>query len=179
MPYVTKSKLPQGVGRPESRLISEYVAQKFPGQRHALSFPLGPEVAMSATQLTQRQRLRISRPWRPEVDALVWMDGVLLLIEAKVAEYMTGLGKLPLYKAIIPQTPELAEWRGWEVRMRLVVPRARAWVNVMADAIGAEIDTFEPPWMVDYYNYRDQYWTSDYRSKRQSILDARAQAGLE
>lgn len=52
MPYVTKSNLPPGVGRPESRLIAEYVANKFPDRRIALSFPLGPEVTIGDQRLT-------------------------------------------------------------------------------------------------------------------------------
>jgi hypothetical protein len=179
MAYVTKSRLPATIGRPESRLIGEYIATRFAGKRVALAQPLGPEVVILPQSLTQGQRLRVSRPWRPEVDALVWLDGVLLLIEAKVAEYVNGLAKLPLYRSLVPATPELEQWRDWEVRMRLVVPRARPWVNVMADAAGVEVDIFEPDWMRDYWEYRDQYWTGEYRARRQAILEARARAGLE
>lgn len=177
--YFRKSKLPDGVGAPETRMLSEYLLTKFPTYRAAIGFPVGPEIGPSQQLIGQGKRLAVSRPWRPEVDALVWFDGVLLLIEAKVMDYFSGLGKLPLYKALIPTTPELAEWRSWEVRMRLVVPRARPWLNSTAEAVGAEIDLFDPPWLRDYYDYRDQYWTAAYRTQRQQVLDARRAAGLE
>lgn len=179
MPYVTKSKLPAGVGRAESRLISEYLALKFPGMRVALSHPLGPEITTGSNGLSARQRLQVSRPWRPEVDAIVWFPTSILLIEAKITEYLRGLGKLPLYKALVPVTPELAAWRDLDVRIRLVVPRSRPWLQPMIDAVGAEVDLFEPEWMREVYDYRDQYWTAEYRRRRQEILDARARAGVE
>jgi len=160
-------------------MISEYVATKFPDKRVSLSPPVGPEIQGLPPSMAQTSRLQVSRPWRPEADAIVWLDGTLLLIEAKVAEYISGLAKLPLYKALIPLTPELATWHDWPIRMRLVVPRARPWIQAAADAVQVEIDLFEPPWLRDYYDYRDNYWTADYRAKRQAILDARAQAGVE
>ncbi len=179
MPYVTKPSLLGGAGRPESRLMSEYVATTFPDRRVALSPALGPEIETAPTRLTSSMRLKISRPWRPEADALVWLDGTLLLIECKVAEYISGLAKLPLYAALIPLTPELRDWWGWEIRMRLVVPRARPWVEAAAAAVGVTIDLFDPPWLREYYDYRDRYWTAEYRRRRQATLEARTQAGLE
>ena len=167
------------VSRPETRLISEYAAAKFPGLRLALGMPLGPAIDMGPARLTHGQALAASRPWRPEVDALVWRDGVLLLIEAKIANYVDGLAKLPLYRSLVPTTPELAEWAGWEVRMRLVVPRAKAWVEQMAEAAGVEIDLFEPAWITEYYDYRDRYWTREYRTRREEILQLRRELGVE
>ena len=177
--YVSSGKPPPNVRRPETRLLGEYVAEKFPGRRVALGLPLGPEIEHGELKLTASMRLRISKPWRPEVDALVWMDHWLLLIEAKVAEYVTGLAKLPLYKSLMRSTPELAQWSGWEVRMRLVVPRARAWVELMAVEAGVEIDVYEPAWMREYYEYRDRYWSQPYRARRQEILETRRKLGLE
>lgn len=167
------------VSRPETRLIAEYVATKFPGQRVAMGVPLGPAIDTGPARLTHGQALAASRPWRPEVDALVWRDGVLLLIEAKIANYVDGLAKLPLYKSLVVTTPELAEWVSWEVRMRLVVPRAKAWIELMAEAAGVEIDLFEPAWISDYYDYRDRYWTKEYRERREEILRLRRELGVE
>lgn len=173
------SGVPPRVKAPETRLIGEYVALKFPGQRVAMGVPLGPEIDTGPTRITASMRLKVSRPWRPEVDALVWRDGVLLLIEAKVSEYLVGLAKLPLYRALVPTTPELAEWRDWEVRLRLVVPRARPWVDVMAEAAGVEVDLFEPEWMREYWEYRDRYWTAEYRIRRELLRQRRAELGVE
>lgn len=177
--YVSSGKPPPGARNPETRLIGEYVATKFAGRRTATLVALGPAVDGLAETLPQTARLRHSRPWRPEVDAVVWMDGVLLLIEAKVADYVSGIAKLPLYKSLIPSTPELSPWWGWEIRMRLVVPRARAWHEAMAANAGVEIDIFEPPWMRDYWEYRDRYWTAEYRQRRQAVLETRRQLGVE
>ncbi len=173
------SGVPPNVKSPETRLIGEYVVAKFPGLRVAMGVPLGPEIPFGETQLTASMRLKVSRPWRPEVDALVWRDGVLLLIEAKVSEYLNGLAKLPLYRSLIPTTPELAEWADWEVRLRLVVPRAKPWVDAMALAAGVEVDLFEPEWMREYWEYRDHYFTRDYRVRRELIRQRRAELGVE
>ena len=177
--YVSSGKPPAGARNPETRLIGEYVATMFPGRRTATMVPLGPVLEELAPELGIVARLRHSRPWRPEVDAVVWRDGVLLLIEAKVADYVSGIAKLPLYRSLVPTTPELAEWASWEVRMRLVVPRFRAWHQAMAEAAGVEFDVFEPPWMREYWDYRDRYWTAEYRTRRQAVLALRRQLGVE
>ena len=177
--YVSLGKPPPRVARPETRLIGEYVAAMFPGRRVAMGVPLGPEIEGLPTRLTASGRLKVSRPWRPEADALVWLDDALLLIEAKVAEYVSGLAKLPLYRSLVPLTPELAEWASWEVRLRLVVPRAQNWVAAMAAAAGVEIVLYEPAWMVEYWAYRDRYWTAGYRREREGVLELRRQLGVE
>jgi hypothetical protein len=155
------------------------VAVKFPGLRVATGFPLGPAEIGGDIRMTHGQILAAARPWRPEVDALVWFNGALLLIEAKVAEYVTGLAKLPFYKSLVPSTPELAQWADWEVRMRLVVPRSKPWVDIMAEQAGVEVDLFEPDWMVEYWEYRDRYWSAEYRTAREDRNRRRAAAGLE
>ncbi len=128
--------------------------------------------------MNAERRRKMSRPWRPEVDALVWLEPVLLLIEAKVAKYVDGLAKLPMYRILIATTPELVEWKDWEVRMRLVVPRSQAWVEEIAKGMGIEIDPYEPEWLSDYYEYRDLYWTREYQERRLAILEARKRLGL-
>ncbi len=170
---------PPKISRPETRFIGEYVAAKFTGLPVALGYPLGPEVATVSRELPIASRLRHSRPWRPEVDAVVWRNGVLLLIEAKLSEYLFGLAKLPLYKALVATTPELEAWRSWEVRMRLVVPRAKAWVEQMAEAAGVEIDLYEPPWITEYWDWKENYWTRPYRQAREARNQLRRNLGLE
>ena len=64
--------VPQDARNPESRLIAEYVAVTFPGDRVMLRVPLGPAVMGSDVFPDWIRRLRASRGWRPEVDAVVF-----------------------------------------------------------------------------------------------------------
>ena len=169
---------PPDARNPESRMIAEYVAEKFPTYRVALRVPLGGPVAGTEGSGSMAQRLRTSRPWRPEVDAVVWFPSALLLIEAKMDEYLLGMGKLPPYKALVAKTPELAPWKDLELRMRLVVPREAPWVLDAAGDVGVEVDVYWRDWMEAYFAYRDTYWSAEARRARAARKQAVERLGL-
>lgn len=158
--------------------MSQYLVEKYPDQRHATRVPVGPELSPLSAGLGTTAGLRASRPWRPEVDAIVYLPGELLIIEAKVHEYLYGLAKLPLYKLLIPETPELQPFWSLPIRMLLLVPRAAPWVQHLVDAMGVEVELYEPDWMTAYWEYRNSYWTAPYRKQRDALKAARRAAGL-
>ena len=117
--------------------------------------------------------IRIYRPWRPEVDALVIMPGALLLIEAKIFKYMDGLAKLPVYKSLVPSTPELQTYRDLPVEMQLLIPVEIPWVKEAADNMDVKVYVWAPDWVKKIWNERDKYWQPRQvfeREKRKKIL---------
>jgi hypothetical protein len=150
----------------------------FPDAWVTLGMPLGPGIGPDVPRGSASDRLRASRPWRPEVDAVAVRGDVLYVVEAKVREYLAGMGKLPFYRALIPQTPELRAYWGLEVRMRLVVPQAAPWVMWAAEQAGVEVDVFFPVWIAEYHAWRDGYWTAEWARRRSEVIGARQLLGL-
>lgn len=170
--------VPALVKNPERRLLAEYVAVKFGAYRHMKDQPVGPALTWDDPNITGLKALRASRGWRPEVDAIVVMDGVLLLIEAKVRSPIDGLAKLPLYKALVGTTPELREWASWDVRMRLVLPYVIPWVELTAKEVNIEVDYYVPVWINAYLEHYNRYWSREYREEREAVMRQRALLGL-
>lgn len=114
----------------------------------------------------EHKALRIHRPWRAEVDALVIKPGAIELIEAKIQKFMDGLSKLPVYKALIPTTPELREYVNLPVQMTLLMPTRIPWVNAAAAQLDVHIHVEAPDFILKAWNERDKYWTKPYVERR-------------
>jgi len=152
----------------EPRWVSEYVVAKFPRAPVKFRCPLGP-IPRELTEIYGKEKaIRVYRPYRPEVDALVMARDRLVLIEAKIFKYMDGLSKLPVYKALIPDAPELRPWVGWRVDMQLLVPRRLDWVVAAGKRMGVEILDWAPDWVLKIWEERDKYWTREAVAKREA-----------
>jgi len=153
--------------------VAEYCQHAFPKFTVRYRCPLGPVPQELVQQHGLEKALRLYRPWRPEADALVVGDRELILIEGKVFKVLDGLAKLPVYRKLIPHTPELAAWRDWPVKMLLLVVRAvEPWVTA-AREMGVELVEWAPTWVQQVWARRDRYWTREaveLREKRKEIL---------
>lgn len=163
----------------EVRMVSEVLLKyyaKFPSRT---GVPLGKiDDKLMATQGYQKAIL-MSRPYRPEADAVVFLPRYLLLIEAKVWNVVNGLAKLPLYKSLIADTPELAEFKGQDILMEEWVGWTNDNLETMARSAGVTIKVYDPPWLDEVVAGMHNYWTADYQRERQRILETRQNLGLE
>jgi len=75
----------------EPRWVSEYVAKHYPNFPARYRVPLGPIPAEITKVYGEEKGIKIARPWRPEVDALVLAQKKIILIEAKIFKVMDGL----------------------------------------------------------------------------------------
>jgi hypothetical protein len=165
--------------RRETQLVAEYLAERVFPNWYVQGQPLGPALEGLTEAHGVEKALRISRPWRPEVDAVTVEDGRLVLIEGKIFKWRDGMGQLPLYKAAVPSTPELAEHRGKLVVLRLLMPWTSPMVELLAQATGVEVVVFAPAWVEEYTRSYHQYWTPEYRERRDQMLEMRRQLGVE
>ncbi|MBA7482664.1 hypothetical protein ES707_18158 [subsurface metagenome] len=131
-----------------------------------LRCPLGPIPDELKQLYGPAKAARVYRPSRPEVDALVILPGALLLIEAKVLKYMDGLAKLPVYKALVPKTPELMIYQDRPVIMHLLLPVMIPWVKAAAPEMDVEVYASAPEWVLRIWEDRDKQWTPEARIKR-------------
>jgi len=157
----------------EPRWVSEYIVKHYPKYPVKLRCPLGPIPENLKKIHGEEKAIRVYRPWRPEVDALVIMPGALLLIEAKIFKYMDGLSKLPVYASLVPATPELKEYKDMPVKMQLLVPVDIPWVRTACQKMGVDMVVWAPDWLKKIWEERDKYWSPEElikREKRKQVL---------
>jgi len=151
----------------EPRWVSWYVVKHYPRDIVKLRCPLGPIPDALKQAVGEAKGIKMYRPWRPEVDALVILPGAIDLVEAKIFKYMDGLSKLPRYKDLVPLTPELRAWRDLPVRMWLLIPAPIDWVQAAGTQAGVGVVAEAPDYIKEAWEERDKYWTKPYMEERE------------
>jgi len=149
--------------RAERRLAAEWMAEQYKGQRYYLNFPLGPAPLGLPTGA-------ITRPWRRKVDGLAIVNRVVHLVEFKIWKPFDGIDKLPRYKGLVPDTPELAEARRFPVKMILVTPRPNQALIEAAEREHIELRVVKGGWIDDLVRHIEWLWT---REGREYMLERR------
>ncbi len=163
----------------ETRMLSEYLLKTYPQFSFIMDVPLGKiEESLMAAQGYQ-QAINMARPFRPRVDAVVILPNYLVLIEAKVWNAVNGLAKLPLYKSLVPFTPELKQYQPRDVLMELVVGSTPSNVEIMARDQNVKLVVYNPPWLQEVVDGMNKYWTKEYQEQRQEKLALREYFGVE
>jgi len=163
----------------EPRWVSEYVAEvygKFPAR---FRVPLGSIPSGLEETYGVGKARAVFRPWRPEVDAVVILPRYLVLIEGKIFKLMDGLSKLPVYKGLVPLTPELQEFKEREILMELLVVKPLPWVEEAASANGVKVVTWAPDWVIKIWEERDKYWTREHTLRREERKKTLRSLGYE
>jgi len=160
-------------------MLSEYLQLTYPKYMQIRGVPLGVIDSKLMADVGFKKAVAYSRPYRPEADSLVILPGALVLIEAKVWNVINGLAKLPLYKSLVPVTPELKEYHKLPVVMELVVGWTNSNLEIMAGELNVKIKVYSPPWLNEVVQRMQNYWTADYRAARDQKLQQRQVLGLE
>ena len=164
----------------ERALLSEYIRLKLQGLQVRRNCPLGTVPESLIVEYGRTQALRVARKMRPEVDALVIAPDKLILIESKVLRWVDGLSHLVVYKALVPDTPELEAYAKLPVVMRMVIPFTQGNMQSVADRIGVEIEVFTTPAIDEYLNKElPKYSTQEYKRKRAEIMRQREILGVQ
>lgn len=163
----------------EVRMVAEYLLANYAKFPTRTGVPLGAVDEKLQATVGYQKAILMSRPYRPEVDAIVFLPHYLVLIEAKVWNVVNGLAKLPLYKSLVASTPELREFKDREVLMELVVGWTNTNLETMAEAAGVDVKVYSPDWLADVVDHMHNYWTTEYQQERQRILETRKALGLE
>ncbi len=163
----------------EDRMIAEYVASAYKDFPYMVHVPLGRLPPDVVKDVGYTQAIAFMRPYRLEVDAIVVLPRYLVLIETKVFKTIDGLAKLPLYKSLVPFTPELKQYEGREVIMELVVGWTNANLQIMCRDAGVRLVVFSPDWLKGVVDEYHNYWTKEYRDARNQKLELRAYYGLD
>jgi len=155
------------------------MAWAYPKNEVRMRVPLGPIPQETSAQYGLMKGLRVYRPWRPEVDAVARLPEKTVLVEAKIFKYMDGLSKLPVYKSLLPSTPELAHWPQ-TVEMVLLIPAKIEWVRAAAQNTGVKVvSDYAPEYIKQVWDERDRYWTKEAITKREERKQKLRELGIE
>jgi len=131
------------MGNPlEEEMLVKYVNQRWPGGRTWFHVRLGKLPDLEIPGLDPEKARRLAMPAMPEIDAVVVDGADVWLIEAKVVRVWENLGKMLLYKALLPQTP------GWEnvdvskIKLLMVVARAPPELIAAAAAQAVQVEKY-------------------------------------
>jgi hypothetical protein len=163
----------------ETRLVAEYLKDKYSKFPFISKQPLGPVSTDLMAEVGYQKAINMSRPSRPECDAIVLHPNWLILIEAKVWHIVDGMAKLPLYKSLIPFTPELKEYATRPVEMELVAAWTNPSLEIMCRSAGIRLVVYHPEWINDVVNRVKDYGTREYRMAREEKLRNRELLGLD
>lgn len=163
----------------ETRMVSEYLAARYSQFTTLAKVPLGIVPASLMAEVGYSKGLGLMRPFRPEADAVVILPNYIVIVEAKVWQVVNGLAKLPLYKSLVPFTPELRQYLPREILMELVVGESNPNLEIMARDAGVKLQIYNPPWLKAVVDDMHKYWTMEYRTARQQKKELREFYGLE
>lgn len=163
----------------ETRMVSEYLAKEYSKFEYIISQPLGVVSEELQAELGYTKAINTVRPFRPSADAIVILPRYLVLVEAKVWSVVNGLAKLPLYKSLVPLTPELKQYMPREVLMELVVGWTNPNLEIMARGAGVTLKLYTPQWLVEVVEDMHKYWTAEYRQNREQKLRMREYFGVD
>jgi len=157
----------------EPRWVAEYCVKFYPNYPVRYRCPLGPIPEQLEEMYGVGKGKRVFRPWRPEVDALIILPDRLILVEGKVFKYMDGVSKLPVYKSLVPQTPELKPYWHLPIEMHFLIVKELAWVKEAAERMGVKLIAWAPVWVQEIWLERNKYWTKEMvelRERRKEVL---------
>jgi hypothetical protein len=134
----------------ERRYVPEFVNEKYPTRIAVFyNMAIGP-APEELYHIHPEIPLESFRRWRFWIDAVVILRNSMVLIEGKLRKPAEGLGQLLLYRALLPQTPELKPYAHMVVDMVLVTPRPDPRVIGVAAGLGVYVEIYTKPWVQDY-----------------------------
>lgn len=163
----------------ERRYVAEYMLATWPEGDWELNVPVGnvPVELVQVHGLSQAAALW--RPSRRRVDAVVWRPERYLIIETKIRDPFEGIGRLQTYLVEARETPDLPGYTGQEIGARLVVPFVIDRDSRAAATAGIELVEWSQPWIEEYIQERQNYFTAEYRARRNEVQRMRELLGLE
>lgn len=135
----------------EARLVSEYLAMRFPGDRTVQRVRVGAlHPTLDFPGITDAER-RMAGVWRRWVDAVVFRPQGITLIEAAVTPNPGDVSQLELYMHLFPLTPEFTAYRDTPRAGLLVYATMDPVIERLAAARGFRVDYYRPRWVDAYF----------------------------
>ncbi len=138
----------------EQQFLGEWMARFRPDARVLTHVRLGPiRPALQGVTLTALEMAALGL-WRRWADALVILPDRLELVEAKILQSPTQNAQLELYAHLLPDTPELVEFRGRRIDKVALVALEDPAATFLARSVGIQVVVWRPPWIGKWMDAR-------------------------
>lgn len=135
----------------ETRLISEYIAERYPGAIVHMQFRVGSDPESVGVQLYDDAERRMVRNANRRPDALVVTESELVLIEATMFKATDKVGRLQEYMLLARATPEIRQYGGRPLVGELVTGQHDAVAEILCGRLGFRYVHYEPTWMAEWW----------------------------
>jgi hypothetical protein len=138
----------------ELEMIGEWVSRTFPDARWQTNVRLGKIQPRNSDGRFTADEVKMLGLWRRRIDAIVFLDDRLLLVEAIMRAQPGKIAVLKLYEKLVPQTPELAEYHHLPVQKILLYAIEDPVLNVVAREEGILPIRFVPSFFDEWLRTR-------------------------
>jgi hypothetical protein len=135
----------------ETRLLSEYIAERYPGATVHMQFRVGSDPESVGVLLLDDEERRMVRNANRRPDALVVTETELVLIEATMFRATDKVGRLQEYLLLAPATPEIRQYGGRALVGELVTGQHDAVAQVLCGRLGLRYVHYEPAWIAEWW----------------------------
>jgi len=122
--------------------VNEWLMLKHPYALQWRRVRLGP-----LPKVEMARAFKVALRW---IDAIVYEDGVVYLIEAKIKPKADAVGQLLMYKDLFYQTPEFSNLWDKPVKMVLLTTMDDPNVRKLCTNYNIEYEIFCPAWVKEY-----------------------------
>lgn len=134
----------------EARFLGEWLTTHRPEARVLTHVRVGPISPSLSTLPLSAAEMRAIGLWRRWVDALVILPDRMELVEAKMLQSAAQISQLELYAHLLPQTPELEEFRGRPVDKIALVAVEDPAATYIARRVGIRVIVSPPDWLEEW-----------------------------
>ena len=163
----------------ERRYITQCMKDTYPDMNWQLNVELGPIPQELIDRYGMGGAAALFRPTRPRVDAVMWTPEAYYLIEAKLRAIKSGIGDLMFYRLQAKLTYDLPFYDGQPIKAILFLPWMIDWMQAAAKEADIEIKVIWYDWINEYVQMRQNYFTSEWRTKRAETMRLRELFGVE
>lgn len=118
----------------EAKFRNKYLMMNYPDKLQWKNARLGPlpDVPLAKMySVTQRR-----------ADAIVKEDRTIIIIETKLRKFGEAVGQLQLYRDLFKETPEFSEFKDYQIKLQLVVPREDIHIKSLCNDRGIDFIVF-------------------------------------
>jgi len=135
----------------ETRLVSEWIAATYPGREWHLQFRVGANPQSVGLAPGDEEEVRLLRNLNRRVDAVIAPPPDVVIVEAKMWDPTTAIGRLLEYRLLLPATPDVQKWGGAPVTAVLLTAQHDHIAEVLCRDQGIRYVWWEPEWIADFY----------------------------
>jgi len=134
----------------ESRLLAEYLAQKYPKDTVMYRVRLGQTPAWAASSISEGVPAEIYKAYQRWADAIIITQTHLILMEAKIKPEPGVISQILLYDQLIPKTYALDQYKKLQRSNILLIAQHDPEVEELARKNNITVEYFNPAWVTDY-----------------------------